>query len=130
MNKNFSVRDAVFFESSDDTFDIRGDCELIEVQYRPGISASVEMIWKIRNSNQHLQMLFTEVRDFIFRGRDTDYPAQSGTMLGIAGFSGRDIDETLTLYVEPEHDMSYMTFVMDDMSAVLIDAEKAVLRRL
>lgn len=128
MNRNFSIRDAVFFELSGETMDL---CELLSVGFRPGGFPSVEMLWMIPSSNQQLQILFSQVQDFMIRGRDEEYPLQSGATLSIAGFSNGDPDLTEPeLYEEPTREMNYMTFVMDDRSAFAIKAATANMRRL
>lgn len=130
MKKNFSVKDAVFFEFAGETLDARGDCELLSVEFRPGAAASVEMNWRVHGSNRPLQILFSQVNNFVIKGRDEEYPLQSGVTLGIAGFSCVSLSADLELFVEPTPEMNYMTFVMDDESAIFIEAETAVMRHL
>lgn len=128
MNRNFSIRDAVFFELSGEVLDV---CELLSVGFRPGSFASVEMIWGIARSNQQLQILFSQIQDFIVRGRDEEYPGQSGSSLGIAGFSDGNPDPVEPeLFLEPAQDNNYMTFVMEDRSAFAIKAGNAIMQKL
>ena len=131
MKKNFNIKDAVLFEFSGDMIDLRGDCELISVDIRPGHSSTVEIKWKVDDSNQQIHVIFNYVKDFIVRGRDTDYPLESGTMLSIAGFSdgiSRE-NEDQVYSQEPTREMNYMSFVMDDWSAILVRADSVIMRR-
>jgi hypothetical protein len=131
MNRNFAIKDAVLFEFLGEVLDLRSECELASVHFQPGIVSSVEMLWSISGSNQHLQILFTQVHCFLVKERDQEYPLQSGVTLLIAGFSSRNLpDFQPELYVEPTYEMNYMTFVMNDSSAFLIKAESGVIRRL
>ena len=126
MNKNFSVKDAVFFELKNETLDAR---ELVSVTFHPGTFPSVEMLWVISASNQRLQILFSNTRSFIIKCRDEEYPLQSGATLSIAGFSRGYVDTAEPeLYLEPTYDMSYMTFVMPDKSAFFISADTVLMR--
>lgn len=128
MNRNFSIRDAVLFELSGEILDV---CELLSVGFRPGSFPTVEMLWRVGSSNQQLQIIFSQVQDFIIRGRDEEYPSQSGAALSIVGFSNGDPDLTEPeLYVEPTHEMNYITFVMNDRSAFAIKAGSANMRLL
>lgn len=130
MNKNFNIKDGVLLECSGELFDLRGGCELIGVNFRPGKLSSVEMVWKVDRSNQQIEIDFKSVEDFIVKGRDSEYPLQSGTMLAIAGFSdGVSVGGEDHFYLEPSQEMSYMSFVMDDMSAFLVKAESVSMRR-
>lgn len=130
MKKNFNIKDGVLFELSSETIDLRSDCELGSVEIRPGESPCIEMRWRIDRSNQYIHIHFTSVEDFIVRGRHTEYPTQSGAMLAIAGFSnGAPCGGEDHFYVEPTQEMSYMSFVMDDMSIFLIKAQLASMRR-
>jgi hypothetical protein len=128
MNRNFSIRDAVFFELSGEALDVAG---LLSVGFRPGISASVEMAWQIAGSNRQLQILFGQVEDFIIRGRDEEYPGQSGSSLSIAGFSnGNPNPNEPELFLEATPENNYMTFVMGDRSVLAVKAAKADMRQL
>ena len=128
MKKNFAIRDAVVFECSDKKFDLRGDCSLVSVEFYPSFSSSVEIKWKVEQSNHHIFMMFSSVEDFIVRGRDSEYPPESGTMLAIAGFSdGAPCRGGEQLYVEPTQEMNYMSFVMDDMSAIFVKAGSVIM---
>ena len=130
MNKNFQIQDGVLFTFSDESVDMRGECELLSVELRPGSSPRIEMRWRIDRSNQMIEIIFESVDDFMVMGRDTEYPVDSGAMLAIAGFSNRDdYSPDGEFYVEPTRGMEYMSFVMDDMSAFLIKAESANMRR-
>jgi hypothetical protein len=128
MKKNFSIRDGFLFELSDGILDVRGECSLSRVEIYPGSHPAAELIWDIDGSNQILRMSFTGLEDFVIKGRDKDYPFQSGVTLKVAGFSDGSgfVGE---LYVEPTKVMSYISFVMDDMSAFLIKADLANVRR-
>jgi len=130
MRKNFSINYGVLFEFSGEIYDLRGSCELMGVSFRPGSISSVEMIWGIDSSNQQIVIKFTSVEDFIVRGRDSAYPLKSGTMLAIAGFSdGISVGSEDQFYLEPSQEMSYMSFLMDDLSAFLVKAESVSMRR-
>lgn len=130
MNKNFQIEDGVLFTFSGESVDMRGECELLSVELRPGLSPCVEMIWGIDLSNRRIQIVFESVDDFIVKGRDTEYPVKSGAVLAIAGFSNRDdYSYDGEFYVEPTREMKYMSFVMDDTSAFLIKAESANMHR-
>ena len=130
MKKNFGIKDAVLFEWSGEIIDIRGECELLSVEFRPGNSPSVEIKWKIEQSNQQIHMIFNSVEDFIFRGRDTEYPLESGAMLLIAGFNdGVNRGSEDQFYVEPTQEMNYMSFAMDDRSVILVRADSVIMRR-
>jgi hypothetical protein len=130
VKKNFVVKDAVLFGFSGEMIDLRGDCELASVNFYPGKSPSVEVKWDIQRSNHQVHMIFSSVEDFIVRSRDVAYPAESGAMLAIAGFSdGVSCGSDDQFYVEPTQEMNYMSFVMDDRSVILIKAGSAIIRR-
>ena len=129
MNRNFCVVNGVFFFFAGIEIDVRGTCRLLSVHFRPGASATVEMVWAINSSNQHLSMTFANVDDYIVRGRDFEYPAESGTQLAIAGFSdGVSCSADDMFYVEPTPEMSYMSFVMDDASIFLVKSQSSEIR--
>lgn len=128
MNRNFFIRDAAFFEFSGEVLDV---CQLLSVEFRPGSSPSAEMAWGIQGSNRQLRILFSQVEDIIVTGRDEEYPARSGSTLVIAGFShGKPDPVQPELYLEPTHEMNYMTFVMADRAAYAIKAAAATMRML
>lgn len=130
MKKNFNIRDGIIFEFSQEILDMRGGCELISVTFCPGNSSTVEIKWKIERSNQLVYIIFSSVEDFIVRKRDAEYPLESGAMLAIAGFrDGVSCEREDQFYLEPTQEMNYMTFFMDDMSAILVRADSAIMRR-
>lgn len=131
MKKNFVIKDGVLFEFSGEVLDLRGDCNLVSVEFQTGVSPCVRMHWGIQGSNQQIQILFSSVEDFIVIGRDPEYPPESGTMLKVAGFSSgtSGVDEG-EFYVEPTQEMNYMSFVMDDISSFLVKADSISIRRL
>lgn len=126
MNKNFSIKDAVFFELFGETLDAR---ELISLVFNPSNTDMIEMLWKVNGSNRQLKILFSEVQDFSIKGRDQDYSQQSGKMLAIAGFTdGKLNDAEPELYVEPTVEMNYLTFVMHDALTIFVKAENASMK--
>ncbi len=130
MKKNFYIRDGVLFGFEGELIDVRRNCELISVKFCPGKSPSVEIKWKVEHSNQQVHMIFSSVEDFIVGGRDTAYPVESGAMLAIAGFNdGVSRGSEDQFYVEPMQEMNYMSFVMDDRSAIFVRAGSANVRR-
>lgn len=130
MKKDFTIKDAVFFEIQDETIDVRGDCRLISIAFLPGDTSSAEIRWAIQNSNQQLHMKFSLVEDFIVSGRDAEYPASSGSVLAIAGFTGGlEAVGDGQFYVEPTEDRGYMSLSMNDGSAIFVKAESVIIRR-
>lgn len=127
MNKNFSIEYAQCFVVSDERSDVR---ELLSLRFQPGPSASIEIIWALCGSNERAQISFSNVHDFVVKGRDQEYPIESSAMLKIVGFSNGRLDAAdQELYLEAVTDVDYMTFIMDDASAILIRAETAILQR-
>lgn len=124
MIKNFSIRDAVTFDFPTE-INLRNNCELLSVTINVVSQPSVEMNWKIINTNRSLRIIFTGLEDFEVRGRDPEYPCKSARVLGIAGFCSKS---TYTydndFYVDSDNEMNYLAFVMDDRSAYLIKSEK------
>jgi hypothetical protein len=127
MKCNFLIKDAVFFEVSGKVLD---KLNLVGIEVFRGTAQAVKTRWQVPCSNQQVIITFTEVTDFIVKGRDRQYPLESGIMLRIAGYSQGNIDEIDDLYITPSFDFAYMTFVMEDASAFLIKAETASLQRL
>ena len=130
MNKNFAIKDAVIFEFGAEIIDLRGDCELVSVNYHPGEDSLVKLKWSIDGSNQNIEMVFSAVENFMIKGRDSAYPQQSGVMLAIAGFTdGTSCGGDDKFYLDASQEMNYMSFLMDDMSTFLIKSESATIRR-
>jgi hypothetical protein len=129
MNKNFTIKDAVFLQFDNQLIDLRGECKLQKVIVFPGKSSSIELRWDIDHSNQQVQILFNYVSDFLVTARDREYPAECGSTLAILGFcDGAWPKSEDTLYIEPTFEIDYMSFIMDDRSAYLIKADSAFVR--
>jgi hypothetical protein len=87
-------------------------------------------LWRISGSNQQIKLVFDRVTDFIVKGRDPAYPVESGAMLALAGFTdGSSFAPDGEFYVEPSPGIGYLSFLMNDMSAFLVEAGSATMRR-
>jgi hypothetical protein len=125
MIKNFSISDAVIFNFPDE-IDLRGECELASVTCYVGEAFSVEMDWSILGSNQRVNITFQGVQDFEVRGRDLAYPLDSSIVLGISGFCSKEVSiPDGEFFIEPNNEMNYLAFVMNDGLAFLIKSTSA-----
>lgn len=130
MDKNFAITDAVLFDISGEIFDIRAQCQLLNIKFWPGSSSSLEMVWSIDGSNEQFSILFSQVQNFMIKERDEGYPLESGRMLKIAGFTQGHVNfQNCWLHPEQEDDADYLAFVMDDSTTILVKAGTANARR-